>query len=68
VERSIQIGIVGGADCRNHENQRQLKDDRPAFIEWGHVGPGCKPLPPFGDYTLHRKATGCVVPDFFNDG
>jgi predicted metalloprotease len=69
----LQVQVELQADCfagiwANHENQRQLKEGHPAFIEAGDVEAALKTASAIGDDTLQRQATGRVVPDSFTHG
>jgi predicted metalloprotease len=69
----LQVQVELQADCfaglwANRENQRQLSEGHPAFIEAGHIEAALKTVAAIGDDTLQRRATGRVVPDSFTHG
>jgi uncharacterized protein len=69
----LQVRVELQADClggvwAKHENDRLLKQGRPALVEPGDIEAALQTAAAIGDDTLQRKATGRVVPDSFTHG
>jgi predicted metalloprotease len=69
----LQVEVELQADCfagvwANHENQRQLKEGHPAFIEPGDVEAALKTAAAIGDDRLQRQSGRVVSPDSFTHG
>ena len=51
-----------------HENDREVSQGKPPFIEPGDVETALRTAAAIGDDTLQRRAQGRVVPDSFTHG
>ena len=73
VANQLSVRMELQADCfagvwAKHENDRQLGQGKPPFVEPGDIDAAMKTAAAIGDDTLQRKATGRVVPDSFTHG
>jgi predicted metalloprotease len=69
----IQVRVELQADCfagvwAKHENDREISQGKPPFIEPGDVETALRTAAAIGDDTLQRRAQGRVVPDSFTHG
>ena len=69
----IQVRVELQADCfagvwAKHENDREVSQGKPPFIEPGDVETALRTAAAIGDDTLQRRAQGRVVPDSFTHG
>jgi predicted metalloprotease len=67
VQVELQADCLGGVWAK-HENDRLLRDGKPALVEPGDIEAALQTAAAIGDDTLQRKATGRVVPDSFTHG
>jgi predicted metalloprotease len=69
----IQVRVELQADCfagvwAKHENDREISQGKPPFLEPGDVETALRTAAAIGDDTLQRRAQGRVVPDSFTHG
>jgi len=69
----IQVRVELQADCfagvwAKHENDREVSQGKPPFIEPGDVETALRTAAAIGDDTLQRRGQGRVVPDSFTHG